>query len=205
MLWQRQRGENGARRCVKPTIFFDTADARLNQSKHTLRLREEGESFLLTAKGPERKSADGTLSEKSEEETAIKAEDARAALDGEISPLDLLERRVGGQSELLKALRSKVADEALIYVGSFTNTRTPVSVTLDVGTREHQVVFEMDRTEFQNGRVDCEVEIEMTGDVDREAASEALSSLLQRAGVERRSVPSKAKRFFDIKFAKTNK
>jgi uncharacterized protein YjbK len=183
--------------------FFDTVDGRLNSARHALRLREEGERFLLTAKGPERKSAGGTLSEKAEQERFIEPAEAKAILDGQVSPLDLLERRAGAQIELLRSMRGIIADKPLTYVGSFANTRTPVETIIRLGARDQRVIFEMDRTEFP-GRIDYEVEIDITSiaEEDRKAAIAVISALVEQAGIKRQSAPSKAKRFFDILFAK---
>jgi uncharacterized protein YjbK len=186
--------------------FFDTVDGRLNSARYALRLREEGDRFLLTAKGPERRSADGTLSEKAEEEGFIGPGEAKRILDGQISPLDLLERLAGVQVELLRSMRDVIADKPLKYVGSFTNTRRLVEVAIRLDAREQRVIFEMDRTEFP-GRIDYEVEIDITSiaEEDRKAAIAVISALVEQAGIRRQSTPSKAKRFFDILSAKDSR
>jgi uncharacterized protein YjbK len=181
--------------------FFDTKDGNLNASKYTLRLRDENGRFLLTAKGPERKSADGTRSEKAEEERPVEVTVANAILSGAESPLTVLERVTSTDIPVLKAIRATIGAKPLVYVGNFKNTRTPVTALIEVKGQQRPVVFEMDRTEFPNGRVDHEVEVELKGqlgDADADAAEKAVRALLDRAGIRPESAPSKAKRFFEI-------
>jgi uncharacterized protein YjbK len=85
--------------------FFDTEDLALNNAKYTLRLREEAGNYVLGAKGPERKSEDGTLTEKPEEERRIEESDAREMLKGSKSPLGVLEAILSADVALLRAIR----------------------------------------------------------------------------------------------------
>jgi uncharacterized protein YjbK len=176
--------------------FFDTADRRLNARKFTIRLRGEADKFILGAKSPESKAAEGAQTIKTEEEVEIDAGTAAKILRGETSPLETLEKRKKGEAkELFAALRRSIGTAKLGHVGSFRNERTPLPVKLAVGARKVTLRFEMDRTSFPNGKVDYEVEVELKGD-DRRLAAGAVKAFFQKAGVSWREGPSKAKRFF---------
>jgi chromosome partitioning protein len=177
--------------------FFDTPGLSLHGASCILRLREEGDNFLVTAKSPSTRSADGTLSVRREEEVSIDAARARQILAGRLSPLDALRSRHGGDSPLTRSLDALIDDAELREVGSFRNLRRrlgplPLPLT-DGGSMD--VVFEFDRTEFPGGRVDHEVEVELKG-ADTARCHDALQQLFARAGVAWRSAPSKSARFF---------
>jgi uncharacterized protein YjbK len=177
--------------------FFDTADARLNAGRHTIRLREEEGSFMLTAKGPEAEGPKGPLTARSEEEVLVERDEANAILAGTRSPLDALEQRLGGRgAELVAALRKVVGGSKLAEVGSFENERSRLPVRLAIGTETRELEFEMDRTTFPGNRVDYEVEVELKG-VDVDVATAAVKAFFAKAQVAWRDAPSKAKRFFD--------
>jgi uncharacterized protein YjbK len=57
------------------------------------------------------------------------------------------------------------------------------------------VLFEMDRTEFPDGCIDHEVEIEIHHE-DPRRCRDALKALFTAAGIPWRSAPSKSARFF---------
>jgi uncharacterized protein YjbK len=181
--------------------FFDTGELDLNRTKHVLRLREEVSSFLLTAKGPGG-SEERALSERTELETRIDPTTAAKFLDGSASPLSVLEQAIGTEAELLETMRELSAGKTLKRVGKFDNTRTPVAVSVDLGGGvTHELVFELDRTAFPDGRVDFEVEVELQGvesETERERLAQAIRSLIENAGIGVRSAPSKAARFFAI-------
>jgi uncharacterized protein YjbK len=187
--------------------FFDTAAGDLDRARHTLRLRDQeggGRERVLTAKGPERKSADGILSEKAEAELEVGRAQADRMLEGALSPLEVLEAALGAEHGLLAEMRRLVAARPLVRVGAFENVRTQVAASMDVGGRSVPVTFELDRTVFPGGRVDHEVEIELQAELGGEhgpdrvrAAAEAVRAVLLRAGIEPRSAPSKAQRFFE--------
>jgi uncharacterized protein YjbK len=176
--------------------FFDTAGGDLNRARYTLRLRvQEGEN-LLTAKGPERKSPDGTLSDKAEDERPVGPAEAGRLLRGEHSPLDALATALGAPSALLSEMRALIAGQPLLHVGAFENERTSVPAALEVEGRHVPLLFELDCTLLPGGRVDHEVEVELGAEGSPQVA-EAVRALLRRAGIEPRAAPSKAQRFFE--------
>ena len=180
--------------------FFDTPSLALNRAKHTLRLREEaGREPLLTAKGPERHSADGLLSEKEEVEARIAPSLADALLRSEASALDALQSLAGPEHPLCLELRRLRGDETLARIGSFKNTRTPVQATLSVLGRSRTLSFELDHTTFPDGSVSHEIELELGeewSEAERRGAADAIVAILRRNDIEPGNTASKAKRFF---------
>src|SRR5258706_15633067 len=97
--------------------FFDTAEHDLGRARYTLRLREElGHGFLLTAKGPERRSADGLLTAKVERQAALDPSGARALLAGTAAPLAVLGALLGAECELCVELERVTAGKAVRYL-----------------------------------------------------------------------------------------
>ena len=176
--------------------FFDTEDFALNRAKLVLRLRQEGERFVLTGKGPAQESADGLLTTKVEEEEEVSAATARALLAGERAALEVLRQsgKAPSRQKLCEAMDRARAGRPLTEVGQFTNVRTKVAHHLrSVG---EDVVLECDETTFPGGVTHYEVEVEIGASTDAAAAAKELEALLRRAGATLESAPSKAKRFF---------
>jgi uncharacterized protein YjbK len=177
--------------------FFDTAEGLLRRARYALRLRLEPGRARLTAKGPAQQGAGETdLAVRPEEEIELDAEVANAILRGGLSPLEAFEER-GGDSRLLLSIRGLVGERALLPIGSFLNHRRLLGpVPLACGSGEIPAIFELDRTEFSGGRVDCEIEVEVEHDASP-ACREALHALLADAGVAWRPSRSKVERMFE--------
>ena len=186
-----------AKAALQVNHFFDTSDWALRGHGCTLRLREEEGRFVVTAKGPGERAADGALTVRPEEEVQVDASRARQILSGRLSPLEALRARHGGEDTTLSArVAATVGDRALAHVGTFRNERrrTPPLV-LDGPDGPLELSLEIDRTEFPLGRVDHELEVEVPAQL-APAAEAALRSLFGRASLPWRSAPSKAARFF---------
>lgn len=70
------------------SVYYDTADCRLRAADYCLRIRDMGDGFLMTAKGPSGKPRDGV--ERSEWECRVPGADLdRAALE-KVLPADIL-------------------------------------------------------------------------------------------------------------------
>ncbi len=183
------------RTVIQENHFFDTADGALREAGYALRLRIEEKRRLLTAKGPSSRAEDG-LTERPEEEVLVEPAEAERILSGAVSPLAVLVARTGSHSRLLELVGSWAGRRPLVHVGSFKNVRRYVGpVELGDGMSRTEVMLEMDRTEFPDGSVDHEIEVE----VDSKAAEPCragLSDLLDRAGIPWETAPSKAERFF---------
>jgi uncharacterized protein YjbK len=194
----RTAGATAQHTATQINHFFDTSDLRLDNAKHTIRLRDEAGTFTLSTKGPERQGPDATLTQKSEDEIIVSYEEAKALLAMPQPLLTLLDRRAQPTAApLLTAIRALIADQPLTYIGGFQNERTRLPIRLTVSGQVVDVMFEMDRTSFAGGHIDYEVEVELK-EVDAQAATDAVHAFFQNAQVAWRKGPSKAKRFFNL-------
>lgn len=183
--------------------FFDSASSALDRAKFVLRLRVQGPvgetpAYIVTAKGPGMKSSDGTLSKKAEEEITISADDAEACFAGDVSPLALLRAQDGGPSraQLLDAMEAALDGDAVREAGRFDNNRTTQKATLPTGDGDAiALTLEFDRTVFPGDIRHYEVEVEVAEE-DTDRAGRAMRKLLDDTGVQQKSAPGKAKRFF---------
>lgn len=180
---------------VQTNHFFDTPDRALGFRRHTLRLREEGGRFVLTAKGPGERA--GALTSRAEEEVEVPKPEAESILVGGRSPLAALEARADPRArELLATMRAIAGSTPLRHAGAFQNERARLDVALGVEGRTLPVTFELDRTTFPGHQVHHEVEVEIAG-ADPAAVERALHEFFAKAHVTWREGPSKARRFFD--------
>ena len=155
----RTAGATAQHTATQINHFFDTSDLRLDNAKHTIRLRDEAGTFTLSTKGPERQGPDATLTQKSEDEIIVSYEEAKALLAMPQPLLTLLDRRAQPTAApLLTAIRALIADQPLTYIGGFQNERTRLPIRLTVSGQVVDVMFEMDRTSFAGGHIDYEVE-----------------------------------------------
>jgi len=181
--------------------FFDTRDFALHAKELVLRLREEMGLYSLAFKGGEvRRTEDGVATERLELEVRLAPNVAVDILRGTVSPRSALQQRIGEQNpDALTLLDEALARRELHYVGQIENRRTRLKpVEVDVAGKRIPLVFELDRTRFSTERTDYEVEVELGTTTDPAAAHAAVAGLLADAGIEWRSAPSKAKRFFDL-------
>jgi uncharacterized protein YjbK len=177
--------------------IFDTDDGRLGRSHYLLRLRTEGASAFLTAKGPGR-ALSATTASRMEAECALPRDLVDDLLAGVIEPLCLLRGRVVGEgfAELWRGLDEARACRVLRCAGSFENLRRVIDVTLPSGLA---LTVEVDRTDFPGGRTDNEVEIEVD---DEHAVSEVeawLDALAREAGIETAPSSPKLTRFHEAR------
>lgn len=181
--------------------FFDTQTFALHDHQLVLRLREEKGRYHLTFKGKEeRRTDDGIATERVEVEVQLAPGVAVDVLRGSLSPRKVLADRLGDRhADALRMLDDALGRAELHYVGQFENVRTRLKpVSLELGGRPVELTFELDRTRFAPDRVEHEIEVELTADVDPADAHAAVARLLEDAGVAWRSAPSKAQRFFEL-------
>ena len=185
---------------IQKNQYLDTADRSLDGARFVLRLREERgrgvTSTFLTAKGPSVRSQDGALSTVAEEEIQLTDSDVIALRAQPSRALHLLEDAgdaTPARRALVAAMRTATGGRPLQLVGAFINERTRLDVTFPEGFAG---VLELDRTLFPGDQVHHEVEFEIPHDVDHDLATNAFRALFSRAGVEGRTAPGKAKRFF---------
>lgn len=150
--------------------FYDTNDRFLGNNRWALRIRREGDLYLLTVKGPSHTTPEGIF-ERIELESPIVPEEAERFRLG----LDL------EQTEILPCtyLRDLFGNLHLMPFLSFQNLRRYISVqSMDI---------ELDKTEIE-GKIFYELEVETTP----ERSSSDLASLKKWfAGKNWRYIPSK--------------
>ncbi len=163
--------------------FFDTASGALRSRKIGFRIREEGESWILTIKGPTRANAASHLAERVELESDLEPECALGVLEAgrpAVALLDQLDLSATEARDLSNDVRAVCAAEPLNEIGSFENERTRIRTRL----AGFETVLELDRTRFTADDIRFEVELELQPGQPEEALTEALLGLFARAGIE---------------------
>ena len=178
--------------------FFDSETFCLRDHHHAIRLRQEGERYTLTLKAEQQAGPAAVLSDRTEHEVELPNTTALALLQGNTSPQQVIRQHFADRSStILQLIQSACGDQALVHIGEFVNERVHLPpVSLPVGASVETIVFELDSSTFPNGKVDHELEIEISEDQDATAIQAALIEHLKRAEIEWSSAPSKAKRFF---------
>src|SRR5690606_13275820 len=92
--------------------------------------------------------------------------------------------------------RNALGGRTMHIIGTFVNERIRLPTTLEVAGTPVEVVLELDRVSFPGGVVHHEVEMEVPGGVNPEAAATAFHALFDKAGVSGRVSPGKARRLF---------
>ncbi len=180
--------------------YLDTEGKALDGQRFVFRLREETTSLeshvFLTAKGPAKKSADGTLSVVPEEEIEVSQDVAVGIRAGAVDAFDVLANSpsaTDARRALVQAMKASAGGAAVGVVGEFVNERTRVDVEFPEGFKG---VLELDRTTFPGDQVQHEVEFEIPAGVDVDRAKAAFEALFVRADVKGAAAPGKASRFF---------
>ncbi|MCS6855508.1 MAG: CYTH domain-containing protein [Elioraea sp.] len=181
------------RRLSQRNLFFDTADGAVGRAGHSLRLREEGGRWTLTAKGPCLKPSPGPTRRR-EAERVIPPHLAMHLAAGTLDPLPLLARAAPAPVALAlaRAIELAAAGAPIVPRGSFRNDRAEIPLRLPFGL---SAVLALDRTAFDEVTTQHEVELELADDGPAELAEVWLARLFERAGIPRRPAPSKRARF----------
>ena len=189
--------ENGV---IQTNHFFDSPGHCLHNHHFVIRLREENNRYSLTIKGEQQSPPDGgsVLSNRIEEEVVLPAESARAMLDGSITPRQVVKEHFSSRAaSLLNMIEAACDQQALVHIGDFRNLRIHLPpVLLPAGNTSERVVFELDSSTFPDGKVDYELEVEISEQSDAKSIETGLKELLRQAGIEWQTAPSKAERFF---------
>ena len=180
--------------------FFDSPSLCLHKKHFAIRLREEKDKNLLTVKGektppPEENSV---LSSRVEEEVAVPRQTAVDLLHGRIAPQQAIRDHFKSKSApILTMINTACGDQGLVHIGEFRNIRIHLpAVILPGANSSDKLEFELDTSTFPDGSIDHEIEVEIAEHTDAALVESALIELLQQAGIEWHSAPSKAARFF---------
>jgi uncharacterized protein YjbK len=189
--------ENGV---IQINHFFDSPAYCLHKRHFVIRLREENGSYTLTIKGEQQAGpgASNVLTDRVEEEVELAPATARALLDGEMSPQQVINEHFSSRAAALLALIETACNQQqLVNIGDFRNVRIHLPPLLvAVGNHDERLQFELDSSTFPDGRVDCEIEIEISEQSDAAAIEAALKDLFRQANIQWHAAPSKAERFF---------
>lgn len=185
---------------IQTNHFFDSPGHCLHNCHFVIRLREQNNSYTLTIKGEQQSPPDDSsvLSNRIEEEVVLPRESAHAMLDGSITPQQVVTAHFSNRAAaLLNMIETACDQQALVHIGDFRNVRIHLPpVLLAAGKTSERVEFELDSSTFPDGKVDYELEIEISEQSDAESIEIALKELLRQAGIEWHTAPSKAERFF---------
>lgn len=182
--------------------FFDTANGDLRNAGLILRLRKENDAFWLTAKGaaPQDVTGQGTLSNRLEEETQIKTEEAQKALQGEVDLLQMFEASpwpASAQEQkdrlvMIAALKKAQNKKQIAKVGAFKNIRRVFEITIQNKTYK----IECDETHFPGDHIDYEMEIELQNTNEASDVTLHAEHWLAQLDIPIKSAKGKASRFF---------
>jgi uncharacterized protein YjbK len=180
--------------------FFDSPACCLHRHHFVIRLREENNSYILTIKGEQQaeQAENSVLTDRIEEEARLPQESARALLTGEVSPQQIINDHFNSKAaSLLTMIETACDQQKLVHIGDFRNVRIHLPpVILPVGNGDERLEFELDSSTFPDGRVDYEIEIEISGQSDAGGIEAALKEMFRQAGIEWHAASSKAVRFF---------
>ena len=151
--------------------FFDSPDMRLAASGWALRIRLEAGRALMTAKSSA-SGGGGALAVRHEIETALDPDRARAMIDNGLMFGDI-------PDTIRDALGNLPADLALTAGTGFVNYRTDIGIE----TGHALLRVEIDRTCFNDGRIDYELELELEDRADYPDALGRLTAVFENMGL----------------------
>lgn len=176
--------------------LFDTADLKLKAQHIFLRIRKSNEKFKFTCKAAPEGMA------KPSDMLSIHDEWEQSIDNPEQDPIALLSQTWPHESEsskqtrlsLLKRVKNIIGHKKPILVGSFKNTRTHVPYSIG----SHKLDLEFDATNFNNGQIDYELELELPESVAPELAQAELDRLFKRLDIQTGPSTGKAERLFRL-------
>ncbi len=188
--------ENAA---VQINHFFDTQQLSLHANGTIVRLREQHGTYKLTVKGKaQTETGESALTVRIEHEAEIDAETGHGCLSSRKLSLAILKKALSGHADELNALLTQSGVEGeLSYIGQFKNRRFQLPLTLQVQNVPHELIMELDTSEFPGRDPDYEIEVEISSQTDAAAIQQALEQLLKDAGIDWHTTTNKAARFFD--------
>ncbi|MEP0827360.1 MAG: CYTH domain-containing protein [bacterium] len=147
--------------------FFDSADRLLSRSGWVLRLRLEEERASLTLKGTASESRDG-LAIRPEISARWDYQRARQSIAEGISSAEILPLSIVQQAKMPVA---GIRLETMIHFMNYRVSIPQLLANLDL-------ILEIDRTEFDNGDIDYELEVEIPGATHYDPVIKELENLL---------------------------
>lgn len=146
--------------------FFDTEDQQLRKLGWALRVRSEDKGGLVTLKSTSTQTGAAAIRDEIEEQIPLPM--ARSILELQTDLMTLSNRPVDYARDLIN-------DSGLTRLVEFRNLRKNKIIRLG----EYDYQLEIDKTQYNNGSVDYELELELTNRDQIENVSDALQKLLE--------------------------
>lgn len=184
-------------------FFFDTIDLCVRSNRFGVRLRKEDDRYLLTLKGPnsEKKSKPSGVTQRLEFEAPVGNNLALELLSGAhnflwfVEHMDLDDDKMKHTRDyLLESIKKVCALRELAVIGSFTNSRRILPITIS----DHKLKLEFDRTQFLESEVHYEVELEIPSMEMLKPAEVFLANLFSECGLAPTHTRSKSERFYSF-------
>lgn len=165
--------------------FFDSADRQLSKAGYALRVRASEQFGEVTLKG--RSSGSDDLAVRQEINGAIEAGLARSLIAGHVDVMSL-------KLEPIAVVCEKFPDlEPELWL-QFKNHRMVKAYRIG----DHDLLLEIDKTEFADGSIEYEVEIELESEDQHEAVIDSLRHLFHSLEMDFATQPkSKFERALD--------
>jgi len=151
-------------------VFFDSEDRKLSGRGAALRLRAEAKRGLVTFKSPI--SQKGTAVIRREIEAVIDRAKAIEVMTGRSEVLAIDE-------EPVRVVKKEFSELSLVKLAEFQNDRQ--SKVFRIG--DYDYTLEIDKTEFSDGTVDYELEVELHNEGQLEVVEEKLRRMFQKLGI----------------------
>lgn len=167
--------------------YFDTEKCYFSNNGSTLRIREQDNNYLLTMKLKVSESKEKQINSKEFSKTLTK-ENKKYFIKSPNNILVYLKRQQFWQ-EIMHELKDSVHElKNISYLGNIKNNRIKLML-------ENKIVLDLDKTEFPNGALHYELEIE---NLTKEQEKQCLIYLENMAINFEVNTQSKYKRFIEI-------
>jgi len=157
---------------VQYNYFFDTGDRLLSKNGWALRLRVESDKCTLALKGTASKSIDG-LTIRPEIEIPVSEKNRTEIFQNNVLNIALL------GDKIRQIIEPIIGNSELVFKIEFTNQRYRSEYSKD----GIELLFELDRTEFEDGTTDYELEVELDDQLEYQLAFDTVTTVLNSAEI----------------------
>jgi uncharacterized protein YjbK len=194
-----------AEEIVQKNYYFDTLKRSLKKDGISLRLREENENYIITAKQSLGKKSTHNLSVRLEYEGEVSQEVGELIAEQLLSPLEAFRSLKNFENEPTKKLLyshiKKASNFELMLVGTFINHRTGIPIEI----LDHRLVLQLDHSFYPNNLEFFEVEIEFVSTKEILLLRPLIENLFTKNKIKTKQSTSKSSRLYRILFGKNYK